>query len=102
MAHGANSNATAADCPLYLHKASGHWCKTIKGKRHYFGKDKAEALKRWYRECDDLKAGVSAVEEERNGGDRCRRVQLSADEEADRKLEAGDLSVHQFRDLEDT
>ena len=46
------------DFPLYLH-ASGNWAKKVRGKTHYFGKDKDEALQRWLRERDDLLAGRS-------------------------------------------
>ena len=44
---------------LSLHKASGLWCKKVKGKRYYFGRDKAEAIQRYLRERDDLEAGRS-------------------------------------------
>ncbi len=39
--------------PLYLH-AAGQWCKTINGRKVYFGKDKAAALKRYNAEKDQL------------------------------------------------
>ena len=55
MAHKANSTTTK--CPLYLHEASGYWCKTVRGKRHYFGKDQAAAVERWHKQKDDLLAG---------------------------------------------
>ncbi|MCA9130814.1 MAG: hypothetical protein KDB22_27200 [Planctomycetales bacterium] len=33
-------------CPLYLH-ANGQWCKTIDGKKRYFGKDRDETLAKY-------------------------------------------------------
>lgn len=94
MAHSANSTAAF---PLYQHKASGHWCKTIKGRRHYFGKDKAEALEKWHRQKDDLLAG--------------RKPQTESDivtvafvcnyclTHKQKLVESGDLSSRQFEDL---
>lgn len=45
------------DFPLWFHGASGRWCRTIKGVRHYFGTDKDAALAKWLDEKDDLLAG---------------------------------------------
>ncbi len=42
--------------PLFLH-ASGQWCKKIKGKFFYFGKDRDKAAERWLAEKDTLFAG---------------------------------------------
>jgi integrase len=46
------------DFPLFAHR-SGQWCKTIKGKHHYFGTwdDPQAAEKRYAAERDDLYAG---------------------------------------------
>ena len=59
MAQDVNSTAldsnSQREFPLYQHKASGHWCKTIRGKRYYFGKDRAAALERWIREKTGVK-----------------------------------------------
>jgi len=45
------------DFPLTLHQATGQWCKKIKGKIYYFGKDPDAALKKYLDERDDLQAG---------------------------------------------
>jgi integrase len=42
--------------PLTLHP-TGQFCKKIRGKIHYFGKDLEAALERWEAEKDDLLAG---------------------------------------------
>jgi len=47
------------DFPLSLHKASGRWCKSIQGKRLYFGpKDAPDGAERRYRNvCRQLERG---------------------------------------------
>ena len=85
------------DFPLYFHKASGHWCKTIAGRRWYFGKDKAKALAKWKRERDDLLAGNRRPAEGTVITVRyvCNYL-LTAKK---RELEAGEVSKRQFDDL---
>lgn len=93
MAHAAD----ATKFPLYLHRASGHWCKTVKGKRHYFGKDKSKALEDWHRRKDDLLAGVQAKPDDVNV-----TVQYCCNFLLTRKkmlVESGDLSNRQYLDL---
>lgn len=46
--------------PLWLHKASGCWCRTINGKRIYFGRDKDAAYAEYMRRKDYLNAGQDA------------------------------------------
>lgn len=48
--------AKSADFPLYQHK-SGHFAKKVRGRVHYFGKDRDAALARWLEVKDDLLAG---------------------------------------------
>lgn len=45
-----------AKFPLYLH-ANGQWAKSIRGRKFYFGRDKAEAIERYLAEKDHLLAG---------------------------------------------
>ncbi len=47
-----------SECPLYLHKGTGQWSKKVRGKTHYFGTDREEALKKWAKEKDCLLAGI--------------------------------------------
>ena len=42
--------------PLWLHPR-GQWCKKHRGTFYYFGADKEEAIKRYGREWDDIRAG---------------------------------------------
>lgn len=95
MARAANSTAAF---PLYLHKASGHWCKTIKGRRHYFGKDKSAALEKWHKQKDDLLAGRKP-----NVNDSkivtvgyCCNYLLTKKQKL---VDSGDLSIRQYNDL---
>lgn len=43
--------------PLWLHTPSGQWCKKVRRKVYYFGRDQDEALKRYLAVRDDLEAG---------------------------------------------
>lgn len=45
-----------SDCPLFLHR-NGQWAKKVRGRFHYFGTDKDEALAKWADEKDHLLAG---------------------------------------------
>jgi hypothetical protein len=42
--------------PLWLHPR-GQWCKKIRGRFYYFGKDQEEALTEYVRAREDLEAG---------------------------------------------
>lgn len=44
------------DFPLWLHP-SGRWCRKIKGRFHYFGRNKEAAAQKWADQKDDLLAG---------------------------------------------
>ena len=51
-----------SDFPLYVHKASGFWCKTVGTKRHYFEKvandpDGKKSLDAWLDNRDNFLAG---------------------------------------------
>lgn len=52
----AKPTAAKPKFPLRLH-ATGQWMKKIRGKCHYFGKDRDAALKEYMRVKDDLEAG---------------------------------------------
>jgi len=43
--------------PLWKHKATGQWCRKVKGRFYYFGTDRETALARWLKEKDFLLAG---------------------------------------------
>ena len=93
------SRAKAKEFPLFLHKASGQWCKQINGKRHYFGKDKQAALHRYLDERDHLSAG--RVPPSRKGDDYVSvRFAINYILSAKRSLvEAGELSQRQWDDV---
>ncbi len=61
MAKTKSKRKTRSDkFPLTLHK-TGQFCKKIKGKIHYFGKNKKAALERYLEQATDLHAGRNPV-----------------------------------------
>jgi integrase len=62
---GDNVNVTrpAKTHPFTLHKASGHYCKKVRGRIHYFGKELDAALAKWEAVKDDLLAGRQPKED---------------------------------------
>lgn len=62
--------------PLTLHP-KGYWCKKVRGRLYYFGKDQDAALKEWLRVKPDLLAGRPLEEdqphEQMTLGDLCNR-----------------------------
>ncbi len=81
---------------LWLHKTSGHWCKTIRGKRHHFGKDRDAAIAEWARVKDDLLAGRPKPSKDVwTVADACNYL-LTAKK---RKVDQGELSPRQYADL---
>ncbi len=50
-----HDNSRSAKFPLTLHK-TGQYCKKIRGKTYYFGKDKQEALRLYYQRATELHA----------------------------------------------
>jgi integrase len=81
--------------PLWLHP-SGQWCKKIRGRFHYFGTDRDEALKRFAAEWDDLKAGRAP----RPRADDLTLADLCNHFLTDRRdrLRAGDLTARSWAD----
>ncbi len=87
------------DFPLYAHP-NGQWCKTIAGKKHYFGvwedPEAAEAL--YDREKDFLRRGVDPPLANGDGvsvREACNKFLASKKA----KLEAGELSKRHYKDL---
>jgi len=94
MAHSADSTAAF---PLYLHRASSNWCKTIRGRRYYFGKDKVAALEKWHKQKDDLLAGRKPSTDPEVVTIRFACNYCLTKKE--RLVESGELSRRQFADL---
>ncbi len=83
--------------PLSFHKGSGNYCKTVKGHRYYFGRDKQAALEKWYKQKDDLLAGKKPRDQE-----QIVTVQYMCNfvlERKKEKVDTGDLSIRHFNDL---
>ena len=53
MARQSTRKKPAGKFPLTLHRTS-QWCKKVRGKLLYFGKDEKAALNRWLDEKDEL------------------------------------------------
>ncbi len=56
--------------PLTLH-STGQYCKKIKGKIHYFGKDKKQALERYLDQATYLHGGRNLIKKASNGNGGC-------------------------------
>jgi len=54
----AKTKAKASESPIWLHKASGQWCKKVKQRVVYLGKDYDAALVQWATHKDRLLAGL--------------------------------------------
>jgi len=52
------ASADSSTHKLSFHKGSGQWCKVIKGKRWYLGKDHDKALEAWFKYRADFEQGV--------------------------------------------
>ena len=55
-----------SDFPLTLHN-SGQWCKQIRSRTHYFGREPNEALELYLNQRDDLQAGRTPREQISDG-----------------------------------
>ena len=62
--------------PLFLH-SSGQYAKKIRGKRYYFGADKAKAYELWYREKPIWDAGRNPRQEAKDAAERDRRLTVA-------------------------
>lgn len=83
-----------SDFPLYLH-GRGHWAKKIRGKTHYFGKDKDAALQLWLEQRDDLLAGRTVRPKGGNGptlADACNSLLT----ERESRVNSGELTALSF------
>lgn len=83
--------------PLWFHKGSGQWAKTVRGRRYYFGTDKDQALARYIAERQQLEAGrerVRVTEGEPSLLDLCNHFAFAKKQ----AVEVGDLSRRSLRD----
>ncbi len=89
-------NKPYPDFPLYAH-AAGQWCKTIRGRDHYFGpwQEPHEALERYLSVRDYLHGGVPLPPATGHTLDELVNRFL-ADRRA--RLEAGEISPRQYAD----
>ena len=93
-----------SDFPLYVHKASGFWCKTVGSKRHYFEKvandpDGKKSLDAWLDNRDNYLAGRNPVK-----ADAIRVKNLCNDwlTLKTNKLNAGELAKRSFDEYKST
>lgn len=85
--------------PLCFH-ASGQWCKKVRGRIFYFGKDRDAALERWMREKDDLQAGRTPRPYDPNSLkllELCNRFMASKESRKD----SGEITVEHYSDLKE-
>ncbi len=83
--------------PLTLHK-TGQFCKKIRGKVHYFGTDKQQALQRYLEQASYLHAGHPRPAGSATG---CITIMTLCNlylEHQESRVEAGELSARHFAD----
>ncbi len=83
--------------PLTLH-STGQFCKKIRGKIHYFGKDPDEALKRYHQHCDGLHSGRIAEVPHDRAAFTIRDLANSFLEAAEARRDAGEIETRTFAD----
>lgn len=108
----ADSNATpktrrprkTSDFPLYIHKASGFWCKTVGTKRHYFEKvasdpDGKKSLNKWLDMRDDVLAGRTPAKKDAPRLSRLCNEWLTLKKN---RLDSGELTQRSFDEYKAT
>jgi integrase len=88
------------DFPLTLHR-SGQWCKKVRGKIVYFGRDPLQARDRWLREKDDRLAGRTPQREDSDCLTIERLVNLFM-ESREGKVQTGEITERSYRDYHET
>jgi integrase len=83
--------------PLTLH-ATGQYCKKIRGKIHYFGKDPDAALKRYHQHCDSLHSGRIAEVPHERAVFTIRDLANRFLEAAEARRDSGELETRTFAD----
>jgi integrase len=84
--------------PFTVHP-TGQYCKKIRGKLHYFGRDLDAALKRWEREKDDLLAGRTPRPDSDAATIRDACNAFLTSKEA--KLDNGEIGVRTWQDYKE-
>jgi len=83
--------------PLTLHR-TGQYCKKIKGKVYYFGKDKQQALHRYLEEATLLHSGLSRECSSENDGITIKSLCNLYLDFQESRVQAGELSVRHNMD----
>lgn len=88
-------NKPYPDFPLTLHP-SGQWCKKVRRRIHYFGRDPDEALAKWLRQRDYLLSGRRPPHD--YTGLTVRDLMNHFLTERQHRVDAGELKKRTFRD----
>ena len=80
------------DFPLSFHKPSGHYVKTVKGKRYYLGKHPDEALATWKRYRADFYLGIDPRKDPTATSLRLQDACNLFLESKDRRIAAGEMT----------
>ena len=83
--------------PLTLHP-TGQYCKKIKGRIHYFGVNKKQALDRYLEQATYLHGGQNSVYKSYNGSMTLKQLSDLYLEYQHSKLLTGDLSAGHHND----
>lgn len=100
------SSRKGGELPLFLHR-NGQWCKKVKGKFHYFGTDKDQALIQWATDRDRILAGLPprcrdnspTVAELANVYLELRRSDIARGEITERTLLEAEKSIRRLVDI---
>ena len=100
MAH--STSARSAEKPsrkfsLWFHAGTQQWCKRIRNKRYYFGRDPDAALKRYLAEKDDLEAGRTPTQYPRDAFD-LRHLCNNFLTHKKHQMETGEIAARTFED----
>lgn len=90
------------DFPLRFHKPSGHYVKTVKGKRYYLGKDPDEAVAVWKRYKADFYLGIDPRKDPAASSLRLQDACNLFLESKDQRVKSGEMKRRSWLEYRDS